>query len=177
MLRDLTRSSLTQQGKLRVFSAGVMKTVMRLDQRLSRVLHVLLHLDRFDVAATSETLAGMLDTNPVVVRRMMSGLREAGLVRSEKGHGGGWTLARGLGDITLLDVHRALGTPTLFAIGLADEDPRCLVEQAVNATLSAALQDAEALLMRRFAEVSLHDIAKGFDERWAKCLPAREQSH
>lgn len=135
------------------------------DSRLSRVLHLLIHLDRHDGAATSELLAAMLATNPVVVRRMMAGLREAGLVTSERGHGGGWALARSLADITLLDVHRALGSPAPFAIGLAEDDPRCLVEQAVNASLADALREAEALLLARFAAVSLADLAADFDRR------------
>lgn len=135
------------------------------DTRFSRVLHLLIHLDRHEGAATSDVLAGMLSTNPVVVRRMMAGLRDAGLVTSERGHGGGWTLARGLADITLLDVHRALGSPAPFAIGLADDDPRCLVEQAVNAALSGTLRELEALLLARFESVSLAELAEDFDRR------------
>ena len=48
-----------------------------------------------------EVLAKAMHTNPVVLRRVMAGLRDRGFVRSEKGHGGGWTLARDLSEITL----------------------------------------------------------------------------
>jgi len=137
------------------------------DNRLSRVLHLLIHLDRHTRVATSEQLAAMLFTNPVVVRRTLSGLREAGLVRSEKGHGGGWTLARPLAGIALLDVYRALGSPPAFAIGMARDDPKCLVEQAVNDRLAEAMRQAETLLLERFAAVSLADIADDFDSRFA----------
>jgi DNA-binding IscR family transcriptional regulator len=51
---------------------------MRKDSRLSRTLHVLLHMARLDHALTSEVIARMFDTNPVVVRRMMAGLRNRG---------------------------------------------------------------------------------------------------
>ncbi len=139
---------------------------MRIDGRLSRMLHALIHMDRHQGAATSELLAQMLHTNPVVVRRTMAGLRDQGLVTSEKGHGGGWALARALGEITLLDVYAALGRPPLFAIGLADDDPQCLVEQATNSALSATLQEAEALVLARFAAVSLQDLAQDFDRRF-----------
>jgi DNA-binding IscR family transcriptional regulator len=135
------------------------------DNRLSRLLHLLIHLDRHEGAATSERLAAMLSTNPVVVRRMMAGLREMGLVTSEKGHGGGWALARPLSAITLLDVHRALGSPAAFAIGIARDDPVCLVEQAVNARLSGAMKEAESLLLSRFAAVTLADLADDFEAR------------
>lgn len=135
------------------------------DNRLSRLLHLLIHLDRHEAVATSDRLAAMLSTNPVVVRRMMAGLREMGLVVSEKGHGGGWSLARPLAEITLLDVHRALGSPAAFAIGMARDDPACLVEQAVNDRLAGAMKEAETLLLSRFAAVTLADIADDFDRR------------
>src|SRR5689334_4124818 len=143
---------------------------MKRDSRLSGVLHVLLHMAERDAPVTSEVLAKAMETNPVVIRRVMAGLREQGYVRSEKGHGGGWTLARSLAQISLLDVYRALGEPTVFAIGEAGDDPKCLVEQAANAALRSALSEAEALLMKRLAEVTLADLARDFDRRHAEAL-------
>ena len=102
------------------------------DNRMSRSLHALIHLDRHVKRATSEAMAKMLGTNPVVVRRMMSGLREKGYVVSEKGHGGGWELQVELSAITLLDVYQAMGSPALFSIGPAADPSPCLVEHAVD---------------------------------------------
>jgi DNA-binding IscR family transcriptional regulator len=140
---------------------------MRHDTRLSRLLHILIHMDRHDGAATSETIAAMLGTNAVVVRRTMAGLREQGYVRSEKGHGGGWALARPLQEITLLDIHRALGAPGLFSIGLAGDNPNCVVEQAVNASLAEAMKDAGTILLARFATITLAELAEQSLNRWA----------
>lgn len=131
------------------------------------MLHALIHMDRHGGALTSEQLAEMLSTNPVVVRRTMAGLREQGYVHSEKGHGGGWALARPLSQITLLDIYRALGEPELFALGLTDDDPQCLVEQAVNQAVSETLQAARSLVKDRFAAVTLADLARDFDARAA----------
>jgi Rrf2 family protein len=128
---------------------------MRRDSRLSGVLHVLLHLAEHRDPVTSEVLAKAMHTNPVVLRRVMAGLRDQGFVRSEKGHGGGWTLARDLSQITLRDVYATLGSPLLFAIGNRTEAPDCLVEQAVNATLNSAFHDAETLLLARLGDVTL----------------------
>jgi Rrf2 family protein len=128
---------------------------MRRDSRLSGVLHVLLHMAQQDGPLTSEEMANAMSTNPVVIRRIMAGLREAGYVRSEKGHGGGWTLARDLSKVTLRDIYSALGCPSLLAIGNRTESPGCIVEQAVNAALGKSFQDAEALLLSRFGEVTL----------------------
>jgi len=128
---------------------------MRRDSRLSGVLHVLLHLAERRGPVTSEVLAKAMHTNPVVLRRAMAGLRDQGFVRSEKGHGGGWTLARDLSEITLRDIYSALGSPLLFAIGNRTDAPDCLVEEAVNAALNATLRDAETLMLARLGELTL----------------------
>ncbi|WFU24282.1 Rrf2 family transcriptional regulator [Bradyrhizobium sp. CB1717] len=138
---------------------------MKRDSRLSGVLHVLLHMAQQPGPFTSETLAKAMDTNPVVIRRIMAGLRELGYVRSEKGHGGGWTLACDLSKVTLRDVYTALGSPSLLAIGNRTEAPDCLVEQAVNAALDQAFQDAEALLLARLGEVTLARLANDLRKR------------
>ena len=140
---------------------------MPTDNRLSRMLHVLIHMDRQEGPVTSEAIARMLSTNPVVVRRTLAGRRDDGYVTSEKGHGGGWMLARPLGDITLLDIYRALDRPDLFAIGIADDHGGCLVEAAVNARIESTLDEARTLLLTRFAQVSLADIADDFERRLA----------
>ncbi len=135
------------------------------------MLHLLIHMGRMEGPLTSEAAAAMLGTNPVVVRRTMAGLREAGYVRSVKGHGGGWTLTAGLAGITMLDVHRALGENRIFALGPADPSAACLVEQAVNGSLEEALQEARALLLRRLGDVTLAQIAADFDRRVAALSP------
>jgi Rrf2 family protein len=138
---------------------------MKRDSRLSGVLHVLLHMAEQDGPVTSEVLARAMGTNPVVVRRVMAGLREQGYVRSGKGHGGGWTIARDLTEITLRDIYDALGRPTLLAMGNRTEAPGCLVEQAVNAALDTAFREAEALLLSRLGGVTLAALSADFHAR------------
>lgn len=132
---------------------------MNRDTRLSDVLHVLLHMDHVDEPLTSKLLAQSMGTNPAVFRRTMAGLRDAGLVRSEKGHGGGWRLARPLRQITLLAVYEALDRPNLFAIGNRSRHPDCLVEKGVNAVMADTMAEAEALFVKRFADLKLDEIA------------------
>lgn len=128
---------------------------MRTDVRLSSLLHILLHLAEQREPMTSATLAAALGTNPVVVRRILAGLRDKGHVRSEKGHGGGWTLARDPAAITLRDIHDALGRPPLIAAGLGGAPSPCRLERAANAALTDAFAAAEALLLARLGEVTL----------------------
>ena len=135
---------------------------MRYDTRLSDVLHVVLHMAQQEGPLTSEALAGAMKTNPVVVRRTLAGLRDQGYVRSEKGHGGGWVLARKLSDITLLDIYQALGAPALFALGHRSVSPGCLVEKAVNKALGGTFDEAQALLLSRFSRITLAQLADDF---------------
>jgi len=142
---------------------------MRRNSQLSGVLHVLLHMAERDRPTPSEDLAKAMATNPVVVRRVLSGLRDAGLVRSEKGHGGGWALARPLEAITLRDVHRALRGPALLAVGNRTEAPGCLVEQAVNNALGTVFAEAEAVLLAGLGAVTLATLEADFRARLAAC--------
>lgn len=140
---------------------------MKRDSRLSGLLHVLLHMAGRDEPVTSENLARIMQTNPVVIRRIMAGLRKRGYVRSGKGHGGGWAMACDLADITLRDVHEALGEPELLAIGHRTEAPSCLVEQAVNAALADSFREAEAMLLARLGTITLARLHADFSARLA----------
>ena len=153
---------------------------MRSDSRLSGVLHVLLHMAETDGPVTSEHLSKAMQTNPVVIRRIMAGLRDDGLVRSEKGHGGGWTIARDLSSVTLRDVYAALGSPGFFAMGNRTEAPGCLVEEAVNAAMDDAFAEAESLLLRRLGAVTLAALSADFHARLAERsshCDFRDQNH
>jgi len=152
---------------------------MKRDSRLSGVLHVLLHMAEQPGPHTSETLALAMNTNPVVVRRIMAGLREQGFLRSQKGHGGGWTIACDFSRTTLRDIYEALGEPEILAMGNRTETPGCLVEQAVNAALGSAFDAAEAMLLTRFGEVTLTDLSADFHVRMAghTTPPTLENEH
>lgn len=153
----------------------IKQNAMKTDQRLWRVLHVLLHMSEHHKPLTSQEIAKMLDTNPVVVRRIMAGLRNKGYLQSEKGHGGGWRLLCSLDEITLLDVYEALGQPSIFALGPAEEKPNCLVEQAVNTAIDDILEQSRQLLLKRFAQIPVAHIQKDFERLYA-ALPPEQQA-
>jgi len=146
---------------------------MKRNSQLSGVLHVLLHMAERQGPMTSDALSRAMDTNPVVIRRIMAGLRDHGYVRSEKGHGGGWTLALDLSKVTLRDIYTAIGCPPLLAIGNRTESPGCLVEQEVNAALGEAFHDAEALLLARLDDVTVASLSNAVRGR----LPRRGRPH
>lgn len=134
---------------------------------------MLLHMAQRRDAVTSDVLAKAMGTHPVVVRRVLGGLRDQGYVRSVKGHGGGWTLACDLSEVTLRDVYDALGQPSLLAIGNRTDAPGCLVEASVNAALGQAFHDAEVLLLSRLGDVTLAALHADVRRR----LAARGRSH
>lgn len=132
---------------------------MRYDTRLSRVFHALLHLDRMESPATSDVIAQMLETDSAVVRRTMAGLRDAGIVTSVKGHGGGWSLAKRLEEISLMDIYVALGSPALFAIGNDNERASCLLARAANAAMLTAMESARLQFELALKTVTVADLA------------------
>ena len=132
---------------------------MKRSSRLSVALHALVHLaDRAPAPMTSDELAGCIRTNPVVIRRTLAGLREAGIVASLAGHGGGWTLAREPEAISVGEVTAALGEQLLFAVEGA-WPTGCAIQGAVSGALDGFLRDAEAMLLERLGGISLADLA------------------
>lgn len=138
---------------------------MRIDNRLPRVLHVLLHLKQIDKPVTSEEIGKMLGTNASLMRRTMAGLREAGFVGSIKGHGGGWHLIKPLEEISLKQVYDALGAPNLFAVGQSNDAPACLLERTANQATQKALHSAKSSFDAELSKVTLADLFIGSSDK------------
>ncbi|QBF33359.1 Rrf2 family transcriptional regulator [Thalassococcus sp. S3] len=132
---------------------------MRTDNRLPRVLHILLHLDEMSEPVTSERMGEMFGMDASLVRRTMGGLRKYGLVTSIKGHGGGWHLQRPTAEISLLEVYTALGSPNVFAIGAPEPSSPCLLEHAATDATRAAMEAARRVFEHELKGVSVADLA------------------
>lgn len=153
---------------------------MARNSRFSVALHVLVHLVQAREPQTSEQLAACVGTNSVVVRRTLAGLREAGLVASARGTGGGWTLARDPARVTLRDVSAALGQRLLQGIDVTGPGARgatCRIQRAVAGTLDEFLDDAEALLAARLGRISLAALAARVRELSPHRHPTAKSSH
>ena len=134
---------------------------MKRSSRLSLALHALVHLHLQPQAAmTSATLARCLMTNPVVVRRVLGELREAGIVGATKGHDGGWRLLQPASAISLYAIYAAMGENLLIRTTSDPGDQGCGIVRAVDHVMGEFLVDAEALLAARLMRVSLDDIAR-----------------
>jgi Rrf2 family protein len=107
---------------------------------------------------TSAYIAGSVNTNPGVIRRLLSTLARAGLVTSQLGAGGGALLAKPARHIRLLDVYRAVETADLFALHRSPPNPQCPVGKNIQPALSGVLQRAERALEGELGHVSVADV-------------------
>jgi Rrf2 family protein len=111
-------------------------------------------------ALTSEYIAGSVNTNPVVIRRMLKLLRAARLVTSQGGPGGGWQLARPARGITLRDVYVATEGDTLFPMHPHPPNPRCPVGSRIQSTLAGHFDDARQALEKSLGDTTIADLLR-----------------
>lgn len=134
------------------------KAFMKRNSRLSLALHTLSHMacdpDRMYISAHIAAHAG---TNPVVVRRVLGKLRKAGLLTSEKGHAGGWRLARAPEAITLADIYLALDERLIPTVEV-HEPHACSIEQALHGRVSTVIEDVERRLVQQLAAMTIADV-------------------
>ena len=110
-----------------------------------------------DEPKTSAEIAHSIDTNPVVVRRIIADLARAGLVTARRGASGGSTLARPAEKITLHDLRAAVEAPEPFAIH-NHPSTCCPVGRNIERVLSGVLGRAEAALVRELRRTTLADV-------------------
>ncbi|UWR21283.1 Rrf2 family transcriptional regulator [Sulfitobacter sp. S190] len=132
---------------------------MKRNSRLSLALHTLSHMAGDPSRTrTSADIAAHAGTNAVVVRRVLGKLREAGLLASEKGHAGGWKLAKSAEIITLADVYLALDERLVSGSSDIAEPSHCNVETDLQRRVSEVLEDIEESLVQRLGETSIVDV-------------------
>lgn len=125
----------------------------------------MIHLSLRERIMSSVEIASMLATNPVVVRRLLAGLRENGLIEATKGRTGGWRVSKPLTDISVADVFEALGRPGWSDTPVTHDHPGCPVEGAVNQTIAGVEAEAAMHVLARFATLSLSDVARDAESR------------
>lgn len=133
---------------------------MQISSRFTIALHIFSVMDTYggERKITSDFLAGSIGTNPVVVRRIVSQLREAGLVLTARGSAG-VEPARDPADVTFLDVYRAI-EPTedgeLFRFH-ESPNPECAVGGHIHDLLDGTLRQIQNAME---AEMARHTIAE-----------------
>lgn len=129
--------------------------------RFAMATHILTLLALHDdEPLTSETIAESVNTNPVVIRRTLAGLREAGIVASHSGAGGGWRLTGRPEAITLCDVFRAVESEQVLALHPKSPQGSCAVGRSICRTLEGVFDAAEAAMVGQLASVTIADVMR-----------------
>ena len=132
---------------------------MNTSSRFAFAIHVLALLSLQDgVPLSSEMIAGSVNTNPALIRRLLSMLAEAGLTTSQLGAGGGALLAREPEDITLLEVYHAVDEAQLFALHREQPNPACMVGRQIQGVLTGIVGDAQQAMEASLAARTLADV-------------------
>ena len=130
-----------------------------MNSRFAVAVHILTLLEQQQgEPVTSEYIAGSVNTNPSLVRRLVGMLSKAGLTTSQLGTGGGTLLARQANKITLLDVYRAVDEGELFAMHRERPNPACPIGRNIQSALEAHLDTASRALEDELHQVSIADV-------------------
>jgi Rrf2 family protein len=113
-----------------------------------------------DEPLKSEAVACSVNTNPVVIRRLLCALGRARLVTTQTGATGGARLARRASRITLLDVYRAVEAREVFALHRQPPSRSCPVGMNIGAVLENVLEDVESAVEQVLANITIERILR-----------------
>ncbi|WP_322009512.1 Rrf2 family transcriptional regulator [Paraburkholderia sp. J12] len=147
---------------------------MNTSSRFAFAVHVLALLAQQEgVPLSSEMIAGSVNTNPALIRRLLTMLANAGLTTSQLGAGGGALLAREPRSVTLLDVYRAVDDAQLFAMHREEPNPACMVGRHIQHTLRGVIDDAQRAMEASLAGRTLVDVVEDVERSERKLERAR----
>lgn len=106
---------------------------------------------------TSEYIAGSVNTNPVVIRRITGMLKKAGLLQSQVGTPGA-VLTRDPGEISLLDIYLAVQEKEVLFSMHENPNPQCPVGKNIQSALEDTFHTAQTAMEKELASKSLQDI-------------------
>ena len=118
-----------------------------------------------DPSIKSDDMALSVNTNPVVIRRILGMLQKAGLVHSKKGRNGGSRLAQAPTQITLLDVYNAVEDEGLFHMHYADPNPYCPIGCNIQDAVIDVFSDAETSMKQVLSTRTLAEVTSDIIDR------------
>jgi DNA-binding IscR family transcriptional regulator len=109
---------------------------------------------------TSQVISRSLQTNPVVVRRLLKDMQKAGLVAIRPGKDGGVHLIGDPDDITLARIHHAIEPdPELFALR-PEDNMNCAVGSKMRGLLTPIFAAADTAVQQALSQVTLGQLAR-----------------
>ena len=140
---------------------------MQISSRFTIALHIFTCVDVFkdDYKVTSDFLAWSIGTNPVIIRKILTQLKNAGLIEVARGTGG-IELTKELSEITFYDVYEAIEPVDggdLFRFHEAP-NPKCPVGRNIHALLDDKLKDIQNAMEEKMRQYTLLDLQEGMKE-------------
>ena len=144
---------------------------MQISSRFTIALHIFTCVDTFkgEYKVTSDFLASSINTNPVIIRKILTQLKNAGLITVARGTGG-IELTRQLQDISFYDVYQAiepLEGGDLFRFH-ENPSPECPVGRNIHALLDDKLKAIQNAMEDEMRNYTLLDLRTGMTELLAK---------
>lgn len=132
---------------------------MASNSRLAIAIHTVGILALGDqLPMTSRMIAESVDTNPVVIRRIIGNLVKHGIVEVKMGTGGGSRLTREPNNITLAEIYLALEETDLFIVPHLDDTHRCPIGKVVRPVLKTIFGRVESGLIDDLQKTTLQDV-------------------
>ena len=139
---------------------------MQISSRFTLAIHSFACVDIFknDYKVTSDFISKSTNVNPVIIRKILLQLRNAGLIEVARGTGG-TTITRPLSEITFLDIYRAVECVEDNTLFHFHENPneKCPVGRNIHNVLDDKLQRVQAAMERELRSITLEDVKKDLE--------------
>lgn len=134
---------------------------MQISSRFTIAIHIFTCIHTFEKEhkITSEFLAGSVNVNPVVIRKLLSRLKAAGLIHVQRGSGGA-AIAKPPEQITFLDIYNAVECVNhrkLFHFH-ENPNPECPVGRNIHRVLDGKLLSVQRAMEREMQKITLADV-------------------
>lgn len=143
---------------------------MQISTKFTIAIHILAAAEFFgkDEKVTSDLLASSIGSNPVIIRNIMSDLKNAGLIATKRGPGG-IEIAKPLEEISFYDVYEAVEKNKAELFNFHDNpNPKCPVGRNIHAALDETLQKAQKDFEDDLKNYKLSDVVQKIHEQVAK---------
>lgn len=140
---------------------------MQISSRFTIAIHMFACMDTFgkDHKVTSDFMAKSVQVNPVIIRKILSQLKNAGLVNVQRGSGGA-SIALPLNQITFLDIYRAVDSIEQGKLFHFHEypNPNCPVGGNIHRVLDPKLNQIQSAMEKEMQSITLADIKNDLKE-------------
>ncbi|MBP1157222.1 MULTISPECIES: Rrf2 family transcriptional regulator [unclassified Paenibacillus] len=138
----------------------------KISSRFSIAVHILSLVSLSSLPCTSDFIASSVNTNPVIIRRIIGQLKHAGLVYVKAGTGGTY-LRKELDQITLLDVYKAVEVVEKGDLFNFHEHPNpvCPVGANIESVLRSNMLRAQSAMEQELAQVTLKQLVTELGEK------------